>query len=137
MKYFGFIKEHDNYDISKTIDEMIVNNSPIDNNKDLILQYLQKGVMAIPLMGCVENAKDPLFGTDAYDDENFIAYNMIYSDGVWLWPQYIIEYIKKYPNIKFDTEFINHVLNSKNKIINLSEDECLKIEKDFYNTFWK
>ena len=137
MKYFGFIKEHDDYEISNNINELIVDNNPIDNNKDLILQYLQKGIMAIPIMGCIEDAKDPLFGTDNYNDETFIAYNMIYSDGVWLWPQYIIEYIKKYPNIKLNTEFVSHVFNNKNRGINLSDEECLKIEKDFYKTFWK
>lgn len=136
MKYFGFIKEHDDYDISKNIDELIPNNSVVDNNIDYVLEYLQKGIMAVPLMGCVENAKDPLFGTDNYNDENFIAYNMIYTDGTWLWPQYIIEYIKKYPNIKLTQEFVKHVLNNK-KEFNISEEECLKIENNFFEKFWK
>lgn len=136
MKYFGFIKEHDDYDMSKNIDELISNSIIVDDNLNDVLKYLQKGVMAVPLMGCVENAKDPLFGTDNYDDENFIAFNIIYTDGTWLWPQYIIEYIKKYPNIKLNQDFVKHVLNNK-KGITTSEEKCLNIEKDFFQKFWK
>lgn len=136
MKYFGFIKEHDDYDMSKNIDELISNSTIVDDNLNDVLKYLQKGVMAVPLMGCVENAKDPLFGTDNYDDENFIAFNIIYTDGTWLWPQYIIEYIKKYPNIKLNQDFVKHVLNNK-KGITVSEEKCLNIEKDFFQKFWK
>ncbi|REC48840.1 hypothetical protein [Chryseobacterium pennipullorum] len=136
MKYFGFIKEHDDYSISKSIQELVSNNSTIDSNKDRVLDYLQKGIMVIPLMGFVENAKDPLFGTDNYDDESFVAYNAIYTDGVWLWPQYILEYIKKYPNIKLDPEFVKHAVNNK-KNIHITEEESLKIEKNFFQEFWK
>ncbi|UHO38124.1 hypothetical protein H5J24_21560 [Chryseobacterium capnotolerans] len=136
MKYFGFIREHDDYPISEGIHELISSTTSVDNNKDKVLAYLQRGIMAVPLMGCVENAKDPLFGTDNYNDESFIAYNMIYTDGIWLWPQYIIEYIKKYPHIKLDSEFVQHVLSNK-KAIHLTEEDSLKIEKNFFQKFWK
>lgn len=137
MKYFGFIKEHDDYPISKSIHELIVDKSPINNHKDEVLEYLQKGTMSVFQMGCVEDAKDPLYGNDDYFDDSFIAYYACYTDGVWLWPQYIIEYIKKYPHIKLDSEFVNYVINNKNKKIEVSEEECSKIEKDYYKNFWK
>ena len=137
MKYFGFVKEHDDYPISKSIHDLIVDGNSINNNKDDVLKYLQKGVMAVNLMGCCENAKDPLFGTDNYDDDSFIAYYACYTDGKWLWPQYIIEYMKKYPHIKIDPDFINHVISNKNNEIKISEEECSKIEKKYYENFWK
>ena len=64
-------------------------------------------------------------------------YYACYTDGIWLWPQYIIEYIKKYPNIKLDEDFVKHVLRNKEKKIDLSEEECSKIEKEYYKKFWK
>lgn len=136
MKYFGFIKEHDDYPISESIHDLISDYTHIDGNKDKVLEYLQKGIMGIPLMGCVENAKDPLFETDHYNDKNFVAYYTIYTDGIWLWPQYIIEYIKKYPNIKLNPEFVKQALSNK-KTIHITEEEALKIEKNFFQEFWK
>lgn len=136
MKYFGFIREHDDYTISKSIHDLIIDETSIDPHKADVLVYLQNGIMTIPLMGCVENAKNPLFESDDYDDESFVAYNMIYTDGIWLWPQYIIEYIKKYPNIKLDSEFVDYIIKNKDTKVNISEEDCSKIEKDFYNTFW-
>ena len=63
MKYFGFVKEHDDYSISKSIHELIGDKNPINKNKDDILEYLQRGILAVPQMGCVDDAKAPLFGT--------------------------------------------------------------------------
>ncbi|MGE8432426.1 MULTISPECIES: hypothetical protein [Chryseobacterium] len=136
MKYFGFIREHDDYPISKSIHDLIIDETSIDPHRADVLVYLQNGTMTIPLMGFVENAKDPLFGSDDYDDESFVAYNMIYTDGIWLWPQYIIEYIKKYSNIKLDSEFVDYIIKNKDTKVNISEEDCSKIEKDFYNKFW-
>lgn len=137
MKYFGFVKEHDEYSISKSIHELVLDGNSVNVHKDEVLKYLQKGVMAVDLMGGCENAKNPLFGTDNYNDDSFIAYFACYTDGIWLWPQYIIEYIKKYPHIKLDIDFVNHVIKNKNNEVKVSEQECSKIEKEYYKNFWK
>lgn len=137
MKYFGFVKEHDDHTASKSIHDLIIDGNSINDKRNETLEYLQKGILAVPQMGCVEDAKDPLFGTDNYDDDNFIAYYACYTDGIWLWPQYIIEYIKKYPHIKLDSDFVKHVIKNNNKKINVSEEECSKIEKEYYKKFWK
>ena len=137
MEYFGFVKEHDNHNASKSIHDLIIDGNSINDKRKETLEYLQKGILAVPQMGCVEDAKDPLFGTDNYDDDNFIAYYACYTDGIWLWPQYIIEYIKKYPHIKLDADFVKHVIKNNNKKINVSEEECSKIEKEYYKKFWK
>ncbi|MCS4304397.1 hypothetical protein M2372_003871 [Chryseobacterium sp. BIGb0232] len=50
--------------VSEGIHELISSTASIDNNKDKVLPYLQREIMAVPLMGCVKNAKNPLFGTD-------------------------------------------------------------------------
>jgi hypothetical protein len=137
MKYFGFVKEHDDHTASKSIHDLIIDGNSINDKRNETLEYLQKGILAVPQMGCVEDAKDPLFGTDNYDDDNFIAYYACYTDGIWLWPQYIIEYIKKYPNIKIDSDFVKHIIKNKDKKISVSEEECSKIEKEYYKKFWK
>lgn len=55
--------------------------------------------MVIPLMGCVENAKDPLFGTDNYNNESFIAYDnrKEFLSGILEIVHFVmtIEYLKK------------------------------------------
>lgn len=136
MKYLGFIKEHDDYPIAESIHELIMDDYPISPHKDDVLEYLQKGIMVVPLMGCVDgDAKSPLFGTEI--DDSFIAYHACYTDGTWLWPQYIIEYIKRYPNIQLDSEFIEHILENKDHTIAISEQESTEIEKEYYEKFWK
>lgn len=129
MKYFGFVKEHENKSYSKKIKDLINDDNKENPHKEEVLKYLKEGELCVPFMGCVENAYDPNFNTDKYDDDAFIAYSSVNTDGEWFWPQYIITYIEKYPKIKIDSVFVNHVL--KNKKINLSEDEISKLEKEY------
>lgn len=136
MQYFGFIKEHDDYPISESIHQLIMDDNPISTHKDDVLEYLQKGVLAVSLMGCIDgDAKNPL--PEEETDDSFIAYYACYTDGTWLWPQYIIEYIKRYPYLQLNPEFITHVIENKDNAINISEEECADIEREYYEGFWK
>lgn len=137
MKYFGFVKEHDNCKISNSITDLIIDDIPIHKKQKEVLEYLKKGVLAVPQMGCVDDAMNPLFGTDDYNDNSFIAYYACYTDGIWLWPQYIIEYIEKYPHIKLDANFVKHVIKNKDKKIIVSEKERSKIEEEYYKKIFK
>lgn len=42
MKYFGFIKEHDDFTISESIHDLISGYTHIDCNKDKVLEYFTK-----------------------------------------------------------------------------------------------
>ena len=101
MKYFGFIKEHDQGNYAKNISELILSDQQENTHRNMVLEYLKKGELCVALMGFVENANSPYFDTDTYDDDDddFIGYLSIYTDGKWFWPEYIIAYIEKYPNI--------------------------------------
>lgn len=80
-------------------------------------------------MGCVENANDPNFNTDNYDDDNFIGYAAVDTDGEWFWPEYIVAYLEKYPTMSIDEKFVSYVLKNKKKEIKLSEEEVAELEK--------
>ena len=129
MKYFGFIKEHDNDKYAVSIKDLIVDGNKENPHRKEVIEYLKKGELCVPFMGCVENANDPNFNTDNYDDDYFIAYISISTDGKWYWPDYIITYLEKYPTMRIDKDFINYVLRNKDNEIKLSEEDVLKLEK--------
>lgn len=132
MKYFGFIKEHGDYKYATSIEELILDGN-IENSYRLdVLEYLKKGQLCVAWMGFVEDATNPKFNDEDYDDNDVMGFTAINTDGKWYWPQYIVNYLEKYPNIKIDAEFINHVLKNRDKEINLSNDEILKLEKEYH-----
>jgi hypothetical protein len=131
MKYFGFIKEHENEDYAISIKDLIADKNIENPHKTEVLEYLKKGKLCVPFMGCVENANDPNFSTDEYDDDDFIAYMAINTDGKWYWPEYIVTYLEKYPTMKIDDEFVDYIIKNKNKEIKLSEEEISKLEKGY------
>lgn len=131
MKYFGFIKEHENEDYSISIKDLMIEGNTENQNRLKVIEYLKKGELCVPFMGCVENVNDPNFNTDEYDDDDFIAYMAIYTDGKWYWPKYIVTYLEKYPTFKIDHDFVDHVIRNKDNIIKLSEQEISKLEKEY------
>lgn len=131
MKYFGFIKEHGNDKHSVSIKELINDVNTESPYRLEVINYLKLGELCVAWMGCVENVLDPAFDTDEYDDDDFIAYAAIDTDGKWYWPEYIVAYLEKYPTMKIDSEFVNYVLKNKDIPIKLSEEELLKLEKQF------
>lgn len=131
MKYFGFIKEHENKNYAKSIKELMIEGNVENVHRDEVLEYLKKGELCVPFMGCVENVLDPNFNTDDYDDDNFIAYMAINTDGKWFWPEYIVTYLEKYPTLRIDEDFVAYVIKNKDKKIKLSEQEISKLENEF------
>lgn len=131
MKYFGFINEHENKNYAKSIKDLINEDNKENLHREEVLKYLKRGVMCVPFMGCVENAFDPNFNTDEYDDDEFIAYSAIDTDGEWFWPQYIVNYIEKYPSIKIDPNFLKYILKNKDREIKLSEAEIYQLENEY------
>lgn len=130
MKYFGFIKEHDNYDYAKPIADF---KSDTENpHRQEVIDYLKKGKLCVPFMGCVENVFDPNFDTEDYEDDTFTAYMAIDTDGTWYWPRYIVAYLELYPKLKIADDFLKHALKNKDAEITISDEEILKLEKNYY-----
>lgn len=120
MKFIGFISEHDNYSFAKER-SFYFNGKDVDANMQLVLDYLKRGELCVPLMGGAEDV-----------DEEMIGLISIYTDGEWLWPKYFINYLEKYPNFKIEEEFVQHVLKNKDKEIEVTEEDVSKLEKEFY-----
>ncbi len=131
MKYFGFIKEHDDSEFATSIKDLIIEGNEENSNRLEVLDFLRRGELCVAWMGCVENANDPNFRKDNYDDDDFIAYSAIDTDGKWYWPEYIITYLEKYPTMKIDDKFVDYVIKNKKKEIKLSQDEISKLEKEY------
>jgi len=120
MKFIGFISEHGNYSFAKER-SFYFDRKEVDANVELVLAYLKRGELCVPLMGGAEDV-----------DEEMIGLIAVYTDGEWLWPEYFADYINKYPNFKIEDEFVQHVLTKKNKEIKVTEEENLRLEKEFY-----
>ncbi|HEX8562685.1 MAG TPA: hypothetical protein VF676_06875 [Flavobacterium sp.] len=131
MKYFGFIKEHEDADYAVSMKDLIGESNCENPHRAEVLSYLEKGKLCVPFMGCVENANDPNFDTELYDDDDFIAYLAIDTDGNWYWPRYIVTYLEKYPNMKIDCGFVTHVMENANSEIRIPNEEISKLEKEY------
>lgn len=129
MKYFGFIKENDEYKYAVSIKDLINEKNTEHPHRKEVLEYLKKGILCVAWMGCVENANDPNFNTDNYDDDEFIGCAAVDTDGEWFWPEYIVAYLEKYPTMSIDKNFVSYVLKNKKKEIKLSEEEVSELEK--------
>ena len=86
MKYIGFIKEYDK--ISEALSLDIYINSYGDNydiDRKKLIDYLKNGEVVLSWMGVF---------TD-FENNNYISPHMYYTDGKWIWPSYLIYYLKK------------------------------------------
>lgn len=125
IKTVGFIKQVDEYNFAKDIAEMLIE-SKENLDRQLLINYMEAGKLCVAWMSAVEDILDP-------NDENFVGYGAVYTDGQWVWPQYIVEYLKKHPNIHLNVEFTEYVKNNLNKEITLSNAEIKKIEQAYYD----
>ena len=126
MKTIGFLTIHDeSYKGSKDLKTMI-STPRAYSNLDKIIQYLESG----------HYFADPLVFLD--DDEGLPLPDIGYqTDGEWIWPNYFPYYLKKYPNLEIDSDFIKH-LNDVNFICSFEpdDDEEEKIEDFFDKNIW-
>ena len=131
MKYFGFIKEHGDYNYSINVKDLILDNNIESPQRIEVLKYLKKGKLCIAWMGFVEDAMNPRFNDEDFEDNDFMGFTAVDTDGKWYWPQYIVNYLEKYPTMKIDDSFVDYVVQNKSKEIKLSEDEISKLEKEY------
>lgn len=112
MKLVGFVKEYNNLPEGKSLSEFLNSKSMEATDTEKILNYLNQGVLLLAWMGYfVDIETKELIAPDSY-----------FTDGIWVWPSYFPYYIKKYPTVEFDKEFVKYI---KDKGFNFS------IERDF------
>jgi hypothetical protein len=113
MKFIGFLNVHDSMiECSKEIDDFSFSSKSYTKKTEdvaITLAYLEHGTVLLKLIS-------PLYDID----DEYIGSNIIYTDGVWVWPSYFSFYLKKYPCVKIHKEFINHIQIHQNRPLNLS-----------------
>lgn len=126
MKTVGFLTLHDGtYKGSLNLKDLINNN--LDNNSKLekIINYLESGYefTGVPLM--------------LHDDQNEAMFGLAYlTDGEWIWPNYFPYYLKKYPNMSIDNEFINFIEQNNFLQEPLSKEHIKKVDNFFDKVIW-
>ena len=120
MKTVGFITEFTEDFFAKPLIEYLEGGKANPKNSQ-ILQFLEKGVPCVPIMGMVEDM-----------DEEIMGYCLVKTDGVWFWPEYLSGFLKKYPEFKLPDDFQEHAVNNRHKKVQLSQQELLKFENEFW-----
>ncbi|HEY9258050.1 hypothetical protein [Chitinophaga sp.] len=118
MNVVGFLHVHDPHiacskDINDLFSDSLLNNEKLPE----ISNYLENGVSIVRYI------------SNLYDtDGELIGPNIIYTDGLWVWPSYYSFYLKKYPQILIPEELQSRIGLNLGKIISLSQGEKGYIE---------
>jgi hypothetical protein len=118
MNVIGFIKDHDPHvKCSKEIKNLF-SDKVISKERLLeITAYLKNGISIVR------------FISDVYDtDGEHIGPNIIYTDGLWVWPSYYTFYLNKYPQILIPEKLQSHIDLNNRKVISLSQDQKMYME---------
>lgn len=126
MKKAGFIKKFNQENFSKEFKSFFKENELDEKDRNILIKFMENGLMCVPFMGCVEDPLDE-------DDENFIAYMAVYTDGIYYWPQYALEFVKKYPKFQLDNDFLLHAKRNYIKKPTITEKILEKLEEKFYS----
>ena len=119
MILLGFIKEYNPIAEAVALDELINNPLEIDNDIEKIITYLSGGELVLSLMTYFRDFKT----------NQLIAPMGYYTDGIWVWPSYITYYLRKYPYMSIDLDFISHV---KSNNFNMSIDKNFESKKRIF-----
>jgi hypothetical protein len=120
MKLLGFIKEYNDLKESVTLDDFLHSTSPVEKDTEKMLDYLNKGVLVLGWMGYFIDVKT----------RKPIAPDSYFTDGTWVWPSYFPYYLKMFPEIQVDQEFINYLLSKNYHFENDFEDRIGALEDE-------
>ncbi len=122
MKTIGFISEHENNILNSKYCKSFNhhNFSKLYSNKKEILNYLKKGESIGSRMEIIRSL---------YPNDSEIIGGVIYlTDGVYVWPNYLIYYFEKY-NIEIEEDFIKRINNRPE--IKLNRNEIREVLLEF------
>ena len=121
LKTVGYYKEMpQGRETDPSIYDYIYNKSLENTNK--ICRYLEQGVTFIVSPGMVEDVICPGNGT--------IGSSNACTDGIWLWPETLPYYVRKYA-LKLPDAFIETMETNNWKIsFDLDKEDCSEIEID-------
>jgi len=121
IKFIGFIEKHNSkvYESRKLSD--LIGEKKKPKKRIEIITYLEKGEIVISWMGYFEdNETGDILSPDCY-----------YTDGNYIWPSYLIYYLKKYPNFKLEKQFIDYLEKSNFLFPSVSKNKIKLLESNF------
>lgn len=122
MKYLGFIKEYNNIPESNYLNiYRDIQNNYDSEFKRKIINYLKNGNIALSWMGVFIDI----------EDNSFIAPQIYYTDGEWIWPSYLIYYLEKDSEFGLTESFVNYLEEKEFVYKEITKKELSKIENDF------
>jgi hypothetical protein len=90
-----------------------------------VIRYLQKGALVLGWMGYFSDIKTKkLIAPDAY-----------YTDGVWVWPVYYPYYLKQFPTLQIDEDFVEYLIARNYVFVNGFEDRIEAFEAELAERF--
>ncbi|UCA61229.1 hypothetical protein KB553_06780 [Chryseobacterium rhizoplanae] len=120
MRYIGFIKEYNNIPESFSLNSYRNQNG--DNNEiENIINYLKNGNIALSWMGVFIDV----------ENKNFIAPQIYYTDGEWIWPSYLVYYLEREKSFDLGKEFIDSLKRKKYIPKIILKEELSEIENTF------
>ncbi|OMP75975.1 MULTISPECIES: hypothetical protein [unclassified Chitinophaga] len=118
MNAVGFLQIHDPHIACSRKINSLFSDSLLDKEKLFeICNYLESGVSIVRY---ISNLYD--------EDGELIGPNIIYTDGLWIWPSYYSFYLKKYPQILIPDDLQFHIGLNAGKIFIISKGEKRYIE---------
>lgn len=119
MRYIGFIKEYDNIPESFSLNSY--RKQKDDDEIENIVNYLKSGNIALSWMGVFIDI----------ENKNFIAPQIYYTDGEWIWPAYLIYYLERDKSFNLEKEFIDSLKRKRYIPQVVSKEELSEIENTF------
>ena len=125
MKFVGFISEHESsvIKVGDQLNELLRNKAVRCRDKERILHYLQNNTLLIAFLHNI------------FDDSSSIGPYIIYTDGKWIWPNYLSYYLKKFAYFHLPNEFIEDMVARNYIPPILSQQEKNEVEKFYVNTY--
>lgn len=123
MKLIGFVKEHDNMDISIPFESMMDSEELESLDRNRIIKYLEKGKIITGYMCHFQDLQSKNQG----EPWGYL------TDGKFIWPTYYPYYLKKYKSFQIDRNLIYELLKNgfdmdcKQEYASLFEEELIQI----------
>lgn len=117
MNAIGFLINHDPHiPCSRDITSLF---SSQEEQKELsgVVTYLNNGVPIIKFISSIYDESAELIGP-----------NIIYTDGLWVWPGYFGFYLERYSQIVVPEAFLLRIESNRDRRIDLNEGEKMYVE---------
>lgn len=121
MKFRGFLTNIDKNIIGHSFDQLLSNERIQASEKRAFIQYLKNGIRI---------ADSPTYLRDEIDGAA-IGGTSYYTDGEYIWPNYYVYYLNKYPGVIIDLDFYEQAKQNNFFIAQLGPDVLKQIESIF------